>query len=97
MDPAAFVRHNTMIAAAPLVPEIRLHLATEVTPISAAAARCSPSRSLARATGSAAGLSLPLSPRHDEDACAAARRAMPDDAKRSPFAGLAALKTRNPD
>jgi len=42
-------------------------------------------------------LSLPLSPRHDEDACAAARRAMPDDAKRSPFAGLAALKTRNPD
>jgi Predicted metal-binding, possibly nucleic acid-binding protein len=42
-------------------------------------------------------LSLPLSPRHDEDACAAARRAMPADAKRSPFAGLAALKTRNPD
>jgi len=33
MDPAAFVRGNTAIAAPPLVPEIRLHLATEVTPI----------------------------------------------------------------
>ena len=33
MDPAAFVRRNTVIAAPPLVPEIRLHLATEVTPI----------------------------------------------------------------
>jgi predicted nicotinamide N-methyase len=33
MDPAAFVRANTEIAAPPLVPEIRLHLATEVTPI----------------------------------------------------------------
>src|SRR4051794_25141705 len=33
MDPAAFVRCNTVIAAPPLVPEIRLHLATEVTPI----------------------------------------------------------------
>lgn len=32
-DPEAFVRDNTAIAAAPLVPEIRLHLATEVTPI----------------------------------------------------------------
>ena len=42
-------------------------------------------------------LSLPESPRHAEDAYAAARRAMPDDAKRSPFAGLAALKMRNPD
>jgi uncharacterized protein len=42
-------------------------------------------------------LSLPLSPRHDEEACAAARRSMTDDAKRSPFAGLAALKARNPD
>jgi len=42
-------------------------------------------------------LSLPLSPRHDEEACAAARRATTDDGKRSPFAGLAALKTRNPD
>jgi predicted nicotinamide N-methyase len=33
MDPASFVRSNTAIAAPPLVPEIRLHLATEVTPI----------------------------------------------------------------
>ena len=33
MDPAVFVRRNTVIAAPPLVPEIRLHLATEVTPI----------------------------------------------------------------
>jgi uncharacterized protein len=42
-------------------------------------------------------LSLPLSPRHDEEACAAARGSVTDDAKRSPFAGLAALKARNPD
>jgi predicted nicotinamide N-methyase len=33
MDPGLFVRRNTAIAAPPLVPEIRLHLATEVTPI----------------------------------------------------------------
>ena len=33
MDPARFVRRNTAIAAPPLVPEIRLHLATEITPI----------------------------------------------------------------
>ena len=33
MDPALFVQHNTAIVAPPLVPEIRLHLATEVTPI----------------------------------------------------------------
>ena len=33
MDPAGFVRANTVIAAPPLVPEIRLHLATEVTPL----------------------------------------------------------------
>ena len=33
MDPALFVRRNTVIAAPPLVPEIRLHLATEITPI----------------------------------------------------------------
>lgn len=33
MDPAVFVRQNTAIAAPPLVPEIRLHLATEMTPI----------------------------------------------------------------
>ena len=33
MDPALFIRRNTAIAAPPLVPEIRLHLATEVTPI----------------------------------------------------------------
>src|SRR6266699_5013516 len=33
MDPAFFVRSNTLIEAPPLVPEIRLHLATEVTPI----------------------------------------------------------------
>ena len=33
MDPAAFVRANTAIGRPPLVPEIRLHLATEVTPI----------------------------------------------------------------
>jgi predicted nicotinamide N-methyase len=33
LDPAAFVRHNTAIAAPPLVPEIRLHLSAEITPI----------------------------------------------------------------
>jgi predicted nicotinamide N-methyase len=33
VDPAVFVRGNTEIKAPPLVPEIRLHLATEVTPI----------------------------------------------------------------
>ncbi|HMD64062.1 MAG TPA: 50S ribosomal protein L11 methyltransferase [Stellaceae bacterium] len=33
MDPAVFVRRNTAIATPPLVPEIRLHLATEITPI----------------------------------------------------------------
>ena len=33
MDPAVFIRRNTTIAAPPLVPEIRLHLATEITPI----------------------------------------------------------------
>ena len=33
MDPTAFVLGNTEIKSPPLVPEIRLHLATEVTPI----------------------------------------------------------------
>jgi predicted nicotinamide N-methyase len=33
LDPALFVCRNTAIAAPPLVPEIRLHLATEITPI----------------------------------------------------------------
>ena len=33
MDPALFIRHNTAIVAPPFVPEIQLHLATEVTPI----------------------------------------------------------------
>src|SRR5216683_869714 len=33
MEPTAFVRVNTAIASPPLVPEIRLHLATEITPI----------------------------------------------------------------
>jgi predicted nicotinamide N-methyase len=33
LDPAVFIRRNTAITAAPLVPEIRLHLATEITPI----------------------------------------------------------------
>jgi predicted nicotinamide N-methyase len=33
MNPAIFVRRNTTVATPPLVPEIRLHLATEVTPI----------------------------------------------------------------
>ena len=32
-DPRAFVRANTVIAATPLVPEIRLHLASEVVPL----------------------------------------------------------------
>jgi predicted nicotinamide N-methyase len=32
-DAAAFIRTNTAIATPPLVPEIRLHLATEITPI----------------------------------------------------------------
>jgi len=33
MDPTLFVQRNTAIARPPLVPEIRLHLATEITPI----------------------------------------------------------------
>jgi predicted nicotinamide N-methyase len=33
LDPALFVRRHTAITAPPLVPEIRLHLATEITPI----------------------------------------------------------------
>jgi len=33
MDPADFVRRNTEVKRPPLVPEIALHLATEVTPI----------------------------------------------------------------
>jgi predicted nicotinamide N-methyase len=32
-DPADFIRANTAVGSPPLVPEIRLHLATEVTPI----------------------------------------------------------------
>jgi predicted nicotinamide N-methyase len=32
-DPIAFIHHHTEIATAPLVPELRLHLATEITPI----------------------------------------------------------------
>lgn len=32
-DPAAFIRAQTVVARAPLVPEIVLHLATEITPI----------------------------------------------------------------
>ncbi len=32
-DPAAFIRAQTVLAATPLVPEIRLHLASEITPI----------------------------------------------------------------
>jgi len=32
-DPVAFVRANTIVAAPPLVPEIRLHLASEITPL----------------------------------------------------------------
>src|SRR5438128_5400391 len=33
MDPVDFIQRNTAIVAPPLVPEIRLHLATEVAPI----------------------------------------------------------------
>ncbi|WP_374443410.1 methyltransferase [Stella sp.] len=33
MDPIAFVRRETVAAALPFVPELRLHLATEVTPL----------------------------------------------------------------
>jgi predicted nicotinamide N-methyase len=33
VDPAVFIRRNTTITAPPLVPEIRLRLATEITPI----------------------------------------------------------------
>jgi predicted nicotinamide N-methyase len=33
VDPTAFILAQTAIAAPPLVPEIRLHLATEITPI----------------------------------------------------------------
>ncbi|HTW52046.1 MAG TPA: 50S ribosomal protein L11 methyltransferase [Stellaceae bacterium] len=32
-DPETFIRANTAVGSPPLVPEIRLHLATEVTPI----------------------------------------------------------------
>jgi predicted nicotinamide N-methyase len=32
-DKAAFIRANTLVAAPPLVPEIRLHLASEITPL----------------------------------------------------------------
>lgn len=32
-DPAGFIRSNTALIAPPLVPEIRLHLATEVVPL----------------------------------------------------------------
>jgi len=32
-DPAAFIRAQTALTAPPLVPEIRLHLASEVTPL----------------------------------------------------------------
>jgi predicted nicotinamide N-methyase len=32
-DPILFVQHNTAVARPPLVPEIQLHLATQVTPI----------------------------------------------------------------
>jgi len=32
-DPARFVRENTRLMAPPLVPEVRLHLATEVVPL----------------------------------------------------------------
>jgi predicted nicotinamide N-methyase len=32
-DPAEFVRANTVVAAPPLVPEIQLHLASEITPL----------------------------------------------------------------
>ncbi len=32
-DPRGFIRASTVLAAAPLVPEILLHLATEITPI----------------------------------------------------------------
>jgi predicted nicotinamide N-methyase len=33
LDPALFIRRNTAIGTPPLVPEIRLHLGTEITPI----------------------------------------------------------------
>ena len=33
MDPGLFIRRNAAITAPPLVPEIRLHLATQITPI----------------------------------------------------------------
>ena len=33
MDPTDFILNNTTISAPPLVPEIRLHLATEISPI----------------------------------------------------------------
>ena len=33
IDPQAFIRANTQLIAPPLVPEIRLHLATEVVPL----------------------------------------------------------------
>ena len=32
-DPDAFIRDHTTVASPPLVPELRLHLATEITPM----------------------------------------------------------------
>lgn len=32
-DPTQFIAHHTILATSPLVPEIRLHLATELTPL----------------------------------------------------------------
>ena len=32
-DPARFIRDNTALLAPPLVPEVKLHLATEVVPL----------------------------------------------------------------
>ncbi|HUD50833.1 class I SAM-dependent methyltransferase, partial [Parvibaculum sp.] len=32
-DPAAFIRANTMLHEPPLVPEVKLHLASEIVPI----------------------------------------------------------------
>ena len=32
-DPSAFIRAETALSAPPLVPEIRLHLASEILPI----------------------------------------------------------------
>ena len=70
MDPVLFVRGNTAIASPPLVPELRLHLATEVTPIWQATKKSLAGSALPRACefyAVNAGTSLLISERFSSD------------------------------